>query len=206
MVDMPSISGMTPDEVRSAVRARYGRIATDPEAPTSFPHGRAFAEAIGYPPDLLDRLPPAASASFAGVAALSEWQRQVLSPGATVLDLGCGAGLDTLIAALGVGPNGQVIGIDDSPDMTALTRANATAAGLRNVRVIDAPVEAIPLPDAVADAICANGIVNLAPEKERLVAEIARLLKPGATLTAAEIVLAEEIPQGERATIDDWFR
>lgn len=191
-------------ELRAAVAQRYGRVATCPETPAGFPVGRAFAEAVGYPAELLDTLPAAASASFAGVAALPRWL--ALAAGMTVVDLGCGAGLDTLIAARQVGPAGRVIGIDASTDMAQLARRNAEAVAATNVTILTAPVEETPLEDGLADAIIANGIVNLSPEKERLVGEIARLLKPGGALTAAEIVLREEIPLSERATLEDWFR
>lgn len=195
---------MSAQEVRKAVGQHYGRVASAPGERAPFPFGRDFAEAVGYPPDLLDTLPATASASFAGVAHL--WQCLELQPGQTVIDLGCGAGLDTLIAARQVGPEGQVTGVDFSAEMATLARTNVTAAGVSNVTVSESPVESIPLESGSLDAALANGIFNLSPEKERVVAEIARLLRPGGHLNAAEIVLTEDIPYGERATLDDWFR
>lgn len=198
------ISEMSADDIRAAVRKRYGRVATDPDEPIGFPVGRAFAEAVGYPPDSLDSLPASASRSFAGVSAIATWV--TFDAGATVVDLGCGAGLDTLLLARQVGPAGHVFGIDYSAEMVQLARRNAAQTGTGNVTFIEAPVERIPLPDASIDGVVANGIFNLSPQKERVVAEIVRLLKPGAVLTAAEIVLTTEVPQSERATLDDWFR
>ncbi len=195
---------LPPAALRDAVAERYGQVALHPEQPAGFPVGRAYAEAVGYAADVLDELPPTASVSFTGVTALPRWLE--LTPGATVLDLGCGAGLDTLVAARIVGPEGRVIGVDHASEMVHLARTNAAAAHADNVTILQAAVEATGLPDATADAAIANGIVNLSPEKERVVAEFHRLLKPGATLTAAEIVLTADIPLEERASLDDWFR
>ena len=204
MTNPGPLADLSPADLRAAVGQRYSTVATRPEEPVGFPVGRAFAEAVGYPPDVLDHLPVTVSASFTGVAALSRWI--ALDAGMTVLDFGCGAGLDTLIAAQHVGEQGRVIGIDYSAEMVSLARRNAAAAHAANLTIVEAPIEEVPLPSETADAAIANGIVNLSPEKGRVVGEIARLLKPGAVLTAAEIVLTEDIPQAERATLDDWFR
>lgn len=198
------IAEMSADELRRAVAARYGQVATAPDAPVNFPVGRAFAEAIGYPASVLDPLPVTAAASFAGVTHLPAWT--ALEPGDVVVDLGCGAGLDTLIAAETVGPAGHVHAVDLSEAMVALTRSHAQTTGLTNVDIYEAPVEALPLPDGLADVVIANGIFNLSPEKERAMAETARVLKPGGRLVAAEIVLASDVPDAERGTLDDWFR
>lgn len=204
MPQFSNLADLSAEDLRAAVGERYGKVASEPDGSFNFPVGRAFAEAIGYPADFLDRLPQTASASFAGVAGLPAWLD--LKPGMTVVDLGCGAGLDTLMAADRVGPKGRVIGVDISSEMAALARDNAAEAGFANVEVIESPVEQLPLGSASVDAVIANGIVNLAPEKERLVAEVARVLKPGGAMTAAEIVLTEDIPGSQRATLDDWFR
>ena len=204
MVESPRLLNLSAHEVRAAVGQRYGQVATDPGGGAPFPFGRSFAEAVGYPTETLDALPATASASFAGVAWLWKWL--ALAPGNVVIDLGCGAGLDTLIGARQVGEQGRVIGVDFSADMLNLARSNASAAGTTNVEFINAPVEEIPLADASVDGAMANGIFNLSPEKERVVAEIARLLRPGGRLTAAEIVLTQDVPSEERATLDDWFR
>lgn len=198
------IEEISPADLRRAVGERYGEVAIDPAGPFTFPVGRQFAEAVGYPPAVLDRLPAAASASFAGATYLTPWLE--LAPGETVLDLGCGAGLDSLIAAQAVGPEGRVIGIDVAEPMVALARANAGAVPVTNAEFHQAAVEALPLDDASVDVAMANGIVNLSPEKARALAEVFRVLRPGGRLVAAEIVLTRDIPRSERATLDDWFR
>ncbi len=204
MSNTSQLSDLTADELRAAVGERYGEVATAPDGSFNFPVGRDFAEAVGYPADLLSQLPDTVSRSFAGVAGLPKWLD--LEPGMTVVDLGCGAGLDTMVAAGMVGPDGRVFGVDYSPEMVELARRNAAEAGFTNVEIIQAPVEHIPLDDTIVDAVIANGIVNLSPEKEPLAAEIQRILKPGGVLTAAEIVLTEDIPRADRATLNDWFR
>lgn len=197
-------SPLPPDALRAAVAKRYGRVASRPDEPAGFPTGRVFAESLGYEPAMLDRLPVAASGSFAGVAALPRWLS--LTVGAGVVDLGCGAGLDTLIAAQVVGSDGWVLGVDAAPEMVRLARWNAAAARATNVTIVEAPVEAIPCDAAVADVVMANGIVNLSPEKERVVVEIARVLKRDGVMIGAEIILTHDVPPDERSTLDDWFR
>jgi SAM-dependent methyltransferase len=204
MTNQPPTLLLDPAALRQAVAARYGPVAVDPTATFPFPVGRAYAESVGYPPELLDPLPASAVASFTGVTYLPEWVD--LAPGQRVVDLGCGAGLDTLIAASRVGPRGVVDAIDLAPEMVELTRDNARSAGLSNIEVRHGAVEALPLPDAVADIVMANGVFNLAPEKERALAEAFRVLKPGGSLIAAEIVLTQDVPRAERNTLDDWFR
>lgn len=201
---VPMIADLTAEEIRSAVVERYGQVATDPTGAFNFPVGRAFAEAIGYPPAMLARVPEEAVRSFAGVTYFHP--RTKLVPGEVVLDLGCGAGMDMIIAAKAVAPNGRVIGIDYSEEMVASATKNAKRVGVMNVMVHRAPVEALPLPDASVDVAEANGVYNLAPEKERAVAEVYRVLKPGGRLVAAEIALRHDVPASERATLQDWFR
>lgn len=200
----PMITDLSPDDIRAAVAAQYGQVATDPEGEFNFPVGRAFAEAIGYPAATLDRLPVEASRSFAGVTYLHDRTR--LARGETVLDLGSGAGLDLLLAAAAVAPSGQVIGVDYAEEMVALARANAERAGAANVTVYRAPVEALPLPDESVTVVEANGVFNLSAAKERAVAEVYRVLRPGGRLVAAEIALQQEIAAAERASLRDWFR
>jgi arsenite methyltransferase len=199
-----SVEDMTADELRRAVAHRYGQVAIDPAGSYNFPVGRAFAEAVGYPPDLLDSFPPMASATFAGVAYLAPWTG--VTSGAMVIDLGCGAGLDSLIAAHTTGEFGHVHAVDIGDEMVRLARDNVVAAGLANVTLHQAAVEALPLPDDSADIAIANGVFNLSPDKERVAAEARRVLRPDGWLVGAEIVLSEEVPRVERNTLADWFR
>jgi len=132
--------------------------------------------------------------------------RTALQPGEQVLDLGCGAGLDATLAAEAVGPTGQVVAVDYAAEMVALARDNARAAGTTNVRVEQAPIEALPFPDGTFDVAQANGVFNLSPQKEQAVREVWRALRPGGRLIAAEIALTEAVADRDRATLQDWFR
>lgn len=195
---------MSPDDIRAAVAQRYGRAASAPAEKVGFPVGRAFAEAVGYDPATLDALPPSASDSFTGAGNPRPFIDA--KPGETALDLGCGAGLDLILTARAVAPNGRAYGLDISAPMLDKARANLAAAGVTNAELLCAPAEHIPLPDASVDLITANGIVNLSPEKDALLAEMARVCKPGARAVFAEIVLAQHLDDAARTTIDDWFR
>ena len=196
--------GMTVDEIREAVRRRYGAVGASPHAGFTFPVGRAFAEAVGYPADLLNALPADAAAAFAGVAYPTP--HAGLRPGETVVDLGCGAGLDSLCAARLVGPSGCVIGIDFAPAMVTRARRAIAAADAPNVEVRISDGVSLPVENGGADVVIVNGIFNLNPEKNLLPAEVYRALRPGGRLVAAEIVLTAPLPEGEGRTLDDWFR
>jgi len=204
MADSPRLAALSPQDIRDAVTSRYGEVAAHPSGSFNFPVGRDFALAVGYPPDMLARIPDEAVRSFAGVTYYHK--RTALQPGAIVLDLGCGAGLDAILAARAVAPSGRVLAVDASAEMVALADANAVRAGVANLQVERALVEALPLADNTVDVVQANGVFNLSPEKGRAVREVWRVLKPGGRLVAAEIVLHQAIEDTERATLQDWFR
>jgi arsenite methyltransferase len=191
------------DVLRRAVRERYGRVATTPETPLGFPVGRAFAQALGYRPELLDRVPHAA-ASFTGVGAPVSVAQ--LRPGETVLELGSGAGLDTVWAAGEIQPDGRVIALDMALPMLTTLKANVQDAGAGGVLPVLAEAEAIPLADTSVDVILVNGIFNLAPDKAAVLREIRRVLRPTGRLVASEVALTTPLEPGEASTLDDWFR
>jgi arsenite methyltransferase len=202
---MPRLpDGLTADEVETAVRDRYSQVGANPAQDFSFPVGREFAAAVGYSVDLLDRLPRDAAEAFAGVAC--PVPHADLAPGETVVDLGCGGGLDSLFAGSCVGPSGEVIGIDFAPAMVERAQRVFAAAGLSNVSAKLTDGQTLPVADDTADAVIINGIFNLNPKREALLAEVYRVLKPGGRLVAAEIVLTAPLPPGEGRTLDDWFR
>jgi SAM-dependent methyltransferase len=190
-----------PAGIPAAVRARFARIATAPGRDRRR-IGPAVAKELGYDPGEIDRLPAAVTEAFAGVGnplALGE-----IRPGETVLDLGSGAGLDSILAARRAGPSGRVIGIDFTPEMVGRARRNVAAAGLANVTFLEAPVEALPLPDATADVALCNGLFNLCPDKPRALAEVFRVLKPGGRFLMADVLLEGHVTPEEVARKGAW--
>lgn len=198
------LAGMTPDDIRAAVAERYSIVADSPGAKVGFPVGAAFARSVGYDPELLDTLPAALTESFTGAGNPQPFIDA--RPGETVLDLGCGAGLDLLHYARAVGPRGRVIGLDLSASMLAKARANLASQGIDNASFLNAPADRIPLPDASVDLVTANGIFNLSPDKDAVMREAHRVLRKHGRVIFAEIILQSDLPPEARTTIDDWFR
>ncbi len=170
----------------------YQEVADNPQSEFHFFHGREAAELFEYQPDWLTRAPAGAVDSFAGVG--NPHLRSNLQPGETVLDLGSGAGLDSIIAAWQVGPTGIVIGLDLNPAMCHKAEANAAATGAR-LDCRSGAMENIPLPDASVDVVLSNGVINLSFRKRKVFQELFRILKPGGRLSFADIVSAKQLSQ-----------
>ena len=189
--------------LRSEVSKVYSRVATDPDGDFHFHRGPAYAaDFLGYDPAELAALPTECTASFAGIA-----NPHAISPilrGETVLDIGCGAGTDLLLAARKAGPGGRAIGIDMTEAMRDRARGSAAAARLTNVEVQRADATALPLADASVDVVISNGVLNLVPEKEKAFAEIRRVLRSGGRLQLADIVIDVEFGEDVRRNIDLW--
>lgn len=200
---MKALAELNGEEIKAAVARRYGRVAVAPQEAFNFPVGRRFAESVGYDSAALDRAVPGMSESFTGAGNPHPFVDA--QPGETLLDLGCGAGLDLFLYSQKVGPTGRLLGLDLSEEM--LTKASRNFAGLGiNVEWLHAAADAVPVPDASVDLVTANGIYNLSPDKDAVMREVARILKPGGRTIFAEIVLTGELPSGVRREIDDWFR
>jgi len=190
------------DLLRSEIEKTYTEVSTDPAKDFIFPTGRAWAEDLGYPPPELSRVPEATAQSFAGVA--NPFVHGRIEEGADVLDLGCGAGTDLLIAAQMVGPAGTVTGVDMTPSMLARARASAEEMGLANVEFHQSLIEAVPLPDESIDVVISNGVIDLVPDKDSVFAEIDRVLRPGGRLQIADVVIHTEVSEDARDRIDLW--
>ena len=189
--------------LRSEVSKVYARVATDPDGDFHFHRGPAYAaDFLGYDRDELAALPKECTASFAGIANPHSIAPSV--QGETVLDIGCGAGTDLLLAARRVGPSGRAIGIDMTETMRDRARASAAAAGLTNVEVLPGDATTLPLPDASVDVVISNGVLNLVPEKDKAFAEIRRVLRPGGRLQLADIVVDADFGEDVRRNIDLW--
>jgi SAM-dependent methyltransferase len=189
--------------LRSEISKVYARVAADPGGDFHFHRGPAYAaEFLGYDPAELAALPAECTAAFAGIANPHSIAPILL--GETVLDIGCGAGMDLLLAARRVGPTGHAIGLDMTEAMRDRARGCASAAGLNHVEVRKADATALPFADASVDVIISNGVLNLVPEKEKAYAEIRRVLRPGGRLQLGDIVLDVELGEDTRRNIDLW--
>ncbi len=189
--------------IRDQVREAYSAAARAPNAEHPFPVGRAFAESVGYPAALLDVLPAAAVDAFAGVSNVSIFAE--IPAGASVLDLGCGGGLDTLIAARRTGPTGRVVGVDFSDAMLGRARQAVIETGAGNIELRRADAEALPLADASIDVALVNGIFNLNPARAAIFGELARVVRPGGTAWAAELILTAPLPAEQTCDPTNWF-
>jgi SAM-dependent methyltransferase len=188
--------------LRREIRQTYTEVSTKQEKEFIFPTGRAWAQELGYPEPELSRVPDASVESFAGVA--NHWTLGRIEPGEVVLDLGCGAGTDLLIAAQMTGPDGRAIGVDMTVAMLEQTRASAARMGLTNVELQDALIESVPIGDASVDVVISNGVIDLAPDKDAVFDEIDRVLKPGGRLQIADVVIHHEVSEDARKRIDLW--
>jgi SAM-dependent methyltransferase len=190
------------DVILDAVQRMYTEVATDPERGFHFPTGRTACEFVGYPTAQLDAVPSSALESFAGVG--YPFAAAVIGPGDTVLDVGSGAGTDAIIASALVGTSGRVIGLDMTVAMRDKLRANAAAAGARNIEVLSGNAEAIPLPNGCVDVVTTNGVLNLVPDKARAIREIVRVLASGGRLQLADIVVQSLPSEACRAQPELW--
>jgi SAM-dependent methyltransferase len=188
--------------LRGEIRRTYTDVSTEPEREFIFPTGRAWARELGYPEPELERVPGATVESFAGVA--NHWALGRVEPGAVVLDLGCGAGTDLLVAAQMTGSAGRVIGVDMTATMLDRARESAGAMGLDNVELHEALIEALPLDDASVDVVISNGVIDLVPDKDAVLDEIDRVLRPGGRLQLADVVIHREVSEDARKRIDLW--
>jgi SAM-dependent methyltransferase len=190
------------DILREEIRRTYTDVSTDQDAEFIFPTGRRWAEELDYPQPELSRVPDETVASFAGVA--NHWTLGRIEPGAVVLDLGCGAGTDLLIAAQMTGPEGRAIGVDMTAPMLERARESAGAMGLENIALHSALIETLPVADASVDVVISNGVIDLVPDKEAVFDEIDRVLRPGGRLQLADVVIHTEVSEDARQRIDLW--
>ena len=187
--------------LKSEIKKTYASVSDEPEREFIFPTGRAWAEDLGYPPELA-RVPDTAVESFAGVA--NPWQLGRLAPGERVLDLGSGAGTDSLVAAQMVGAQGSVTGIDMTPQMRAKARAAAVEMGATNVEFVDGEAEQLPFPDDSFDVVISNGVIDLIPDKDAVFAELFRVLTPGGRMQIADVTIQNPVSAEGRRNIDLW--
>jgi arsenite methyltransferase len=187
--------------LKSEIQKTYASVSAEPERDFIFPTGRAWAEDLGYPKELAN-VPETAVESFAGVA--NPWELGRLALGERVLDLGSGAGTDSLVAAQMVGEAGRVTGIDMTPEMLAKARAAATEMGATNVEFVESEAEHLPFKDETFDVVISNGVIDLIPDKDAVFAELHRVLVPGGRLQVADVTIQNPVSEGGRRKIDLW--
>jgi arsenite methyltransferase len=187
--------------LKSEIQKTYASVSAEPERDFIFPTGRAWAEDLGYPEELA-KVPETAVESFAGVA--NPWELGRLAGGERVLDLGSGAGTDSLVAAQMVGHAGRVTGIDMTPEMLAKARSAAAEMGATNVEFVQGEAEHLPFDDETFDVVISNGVIDLIPDKDAVFVELHRVLVPGGRLQIADVTIQNPVSEEGRRKIDLW--
>ncbi len=190
------------EELRCLISDKYTEVAKTPEKGFHFHTGKPLAMMLGYPEEIVDKLPSGTVDSFAGTG--NPFSMGDLKPGEMVLDVGCGAGFDTLIAARQVGSAGRVISVDMTPAMLEKARVGALEALLGNIDFREGLAEALPAEDDSVDVVISNGVINLCPDKMAAMQEIHRVLRPGGRIQIGDIVVHKEVPESAKADIDLW--
>jgi arsenite methyltransferase len=190
------------EQLETAVKDMYRHVAREEDAELHFQVGRGAAERVGYPAAILDRIPPEALASFAGVG--YHFDLAALQPGERVLDLGCGSGTDVFFAAVQVGEGGRAVGIDFTDEQVAKATRLRDRDGFSQVEFTEAEIDDLPFDDARFDVVISNGVINLSPIKDRVFAEAARVLRPGGRLAVADIISARALKERTRRDVELW--
>lgn len=190
------------ESLRVAIQDEYKLVALKPQRGFHFHTGQRLAQLLGYPDEWLDGLPESAVESFAGTG--NPFHLGALHPGEKILDIGSGAGFDSLIAARMVSPAGQVVGVDMTPAMIEKAKSAAEEARIDNVEFHHGYAEALPVEDSWADVVISNGVLNLIPDKPAALQEMARVLKPGGRLQIGDILVQKAVPESARRNIDLW--
>ena len=197
-----TIEGLDVTELRDAIREEYSQVAANPDQGFHFHTGRRLAGILGYEDVWLDGVPEESIASFAGTG--NPFSLGALAEGEHVVDVGCGAGIDSLIAARMVGPSGAVVGVDMTPPMLARARQSASRCGFAHVHFHEGLAESLPVSDGWADVIISNGVLNLFPDKFAALQEMARALKPGGRLQIGDILVQRAVGEKGKRNIDLW--
>jgi arsenite methyltransferase len=190
--------------INEGIKGKYVKVAISPEGLFRYPTGRTGLETLNYDTKIIQTLPEVVAAAYCGVG--NPFTLGPIQPGEVILDIGCGAGVDSLIAALMVGPSGLVTGVDLVPEMLERAKENARLVGALNVEFIEGSAEELPFSDNTFDAVTSNGVFNLVADKVRALGEFYRVLKPGGRFMIADQVLAGELPKETKARIENWAR
>ena len=197
-----AIEGLDVEVLRDAIRTEYGQVASHPGQGFHFHTGRRLARLLGYEEAWLDGVPEGTIAAFAGTG--NPFALGAIRAGERVVDVGCGAGIDSLIAARMAGPEGAVVGVDMTPAMLERARAGAAEAGFRNVEFQEGLAESLPVADGWADVVISNGVLNLFPDKLAGLREMARVLRPGGRLQVGDILVQKSVGDKAKRDINLW--
>jgi SAM-dependent methyltransferase len=193
--------GVDVEVLKREIKKTYASVSKEPQADFIFPTGRAWAEDLDYPTELA-RVPEGAVESFAGVA--NPFSLGRLDRGERILDLGCGAGTDSLIAAQMVGAEGSVAGIDMTAQMLEKARAAVVEMGVENVEFVEGEIERLPFLDESFDVVISNGVIDLVPDKDAVFSEIHRVLRPGGRIQIADVTIQQPVSEEGKRNIDLW--
>jgi arsenite methyltransferase len=202
MTQAVSVPNIDLETLRCEISKEYAEVAGNPTKGFHFHTGRPLAKILGYGDELLTGVPEKSVEAFAGTG--NPFSLGAIRPGENVVDIGSGAGIDSLIAARMTGPSGEVVGIDMTPEMLERARAAAAEAGLENVTFHQGHVESVPVHDGWADVVISNGVVNLCLDKSAVFGEMFRVLKPGGRLQIGDILVQKEVPQSAKDNIALW--
>ena len=198
---MASDLGVDVDVLKREIKKTYASVSQEPERDFVFPTGRAWAQDLDYPAELA-RVPDGAVESFAGVA--NPFSLGRLEQGERVLDLGSGAGTDSLVAVQMVGSEGSVTGIDMTAEMLEKARAAAIELGADNVEFVEGEVERLPFADGSFDVVISNGVIDLVPDKDAVFSEMHRVLRPGGRIQIADVTIQQPVSEEGKRDIDLW--
>ncbi len=202
MSEKVSIPAVNVSGLREAVRQEYAEVAGDPHKGFHFHTGRVLAAILEYPETWLESLPESAVESLAGTG--NPFSLGGIRAGERVVDVGCGAGFDSFLAAGFTGPSGRVIGVEMTREMLQKARGGAAGSGLAHLEFKEGFAEELPVPDGWADAVISNGVLNLCPDKHRVFGELHRVLKPGGRIQIADILVQKPVPEEAKEDIDLW--
>jgi len=190
--------------IQEGIKEKYKMVAISPEGKFSYPTRRAGLERQKYDPQVIQSLPENVLSSYCGVG--NPFSLGPINKGETVLDIGCGAGVDTLVAAVMVGPEGKVTGIDLTPDMLKQARINLETTSLKNVSFEEGSAEELAFPEKMFDVVISNGVFNLIPDKRKALKEVFRVLKSSGRFLLADQILMGEMPADTESMVKNWAR
>jgi len=191
-------------KIEAGIREKYSKVAQSPNGQFKYPTGKKGLEALNYENVLIEKLPDAVASSYCGVG--NPFSLGKINQGENILDIGCGAGVDTILAAIMTGPKGSVVGVDIVPEMIARAESNIQLMELDNVNFQKVSGEDLPFADNAFDVVISNGVINLIPDKEAAMSEIIRVLRPTGRLMVADQIAAGSVQKDLKARLANWFQ